>query len=179
VFIREANREEFQNVWDVEAQAFGSQMEARLVKDLLCDPTARPCKSLLAFDKEKAVGHILLTKAAIEGHENEAQCMLLAPMGVVPEYQKRGIGLALIERAMETASRALVDLVFVLGHPDYYPRMGFKNDATALGFPPPYPIPEKNRKAWMIRELKPGLVGRVRGKVIVADSFMKPEYWKE
>jgi putative acetyltransferase len=179
VFIRKATREEFQSVWDVEAKAFGSEMEAQLVKNLLSDPTAQPCLSLLAFEKEKAVGHILLTKAMIEGHENEAKCMLLAPMGVVPEHQKQGIGKALIQQALEKAAQAWVELVFVLGYPDYYPRMGFQNDALALGFKTPYPIPEENRNAWMIRELKQGLIGRIQGKVIVATSFMKPEYWKE
>jgi putative acetyltransferase len=179
LFIRKATREEFQSVWDVEARAFGSEMEAQLVKNLLSDPTAQPCLSLLAFEKERAVGHILLTKAMIEGHENEAKCMLLAPMGVVPDFQKQGIGSALIHQAMETAVQAWVDLVFVLGHPEYYPRMGFKNDALALGFQTPYAIPEENRNAWMVRELKPGLIGKITGKVIVAASFMKPEYWKE
>jgi putative acetyltransferase len=179
VFIRKANREEFQSVWDVEAKAFGSEMEAQLVKNLLSDPNAQPSISLLAFEKEKAVGHLLLTKAEIKGHENETKCMLLAPMGVVPEHQKQGIGTALVHKALETAAQAWVELVFVLGWPDYYPKMGFQNDALALGYQAPYPIPEKNRNAWMVRELKPGIVGRISGKVVVAASFMKPEYWKE
>jgi putative acetyltransferase len=179
LFIRKATREEFQSVWDVEARAFGSEMEAKLVKDLLSDPTAQPFISLLAFEKERAVGHILLTKAMIEGHENEAKGLLLAPMGVVPDFQKQGIGTALVNKAMETAAQSWVDLVFVLGYPDYYTRMGFKNDALALGFQPPYPIPEENRSAWMVRELKAGMIGRISGKVIVTASFMKPEYWKE
>ena len=179
MFIRKANREEFQSVWDVEAKAFGTEMEAKLVKNLLNDPTAQPCLSLLAFEKEKAVGHILLTKAVIEGRENDAKCMLLAPMGVVPEYQKQGIGKTLIRQALETASQLWVDLVFVLGWPDYYPKMGFKNDALALGFQTPYPILEKNRNAWMVRELKPGIIRKISGKVVPADSFMNPEYWKE
>ena len=44
-----------------------------------------------------------------------------------------------------------VELVFVLGHPDYYPRHGFK-PAGALGFEAPYPIPDKNVNAWMVQK---------------------------
>jgi putative acetyltransferase len=71
-----------------------------------------------------------------------------------------------------------VELVFVLGHPGYYPRHGF-TPAGVLGFHAPYPIPEKNADAWMVQELHPGVIGRARGKILCADAINRPEYWRE
>ncbi len=75
-------------------------------------------------------------------------------------------------------SESGVELVFVLGHPDYYPRHGFK-PAGALGFEAPYPIPDKNANAWMVQELRTGAIDSVSGKVICADALNQPEHWRE
>jgi putative acetyltransferase len=72
----------------------------------------------------------------------------------------------------------MVDLVFVLGNPEYYPSFGFK-PAGNLGFDEPYPIPEKNADAWMVQALRPGAIGTIGGKIICADKLNKPEYWRE
>ena len=71
-----------------------------------------------------------------------------------------------------------VELVFVLGHPEYYPRHGFK-PAGVHGFEAPYPIPDKHANAWMVQELHPGVIGNVNGKVICADMLNQPEHWRE
>ena len=67
---------------------------------------------------------------------------------------------------------------FVLGHPGYYPRFGF-TPAGPRGIEAPFPILPKNEDAWMVLELAPGLVGKVKGKVIGADAMMRPEHWRE
>jgi len=71
-----------------------------------------------------------------------------------------------------------VDLVFVLGHPDYYPRFGFI-PALKLGFQPTYPLPVEVTDAWMVLELRPNIIGTISGKVICCDVMNKPEVWKE
>jgi len=105
--------------------------------------------------------------------------MLLAPLAVIPEFQRRGVGTLLMREALGRARARDTALIFVLGHPGYYPRAGFRNGAGAFGFEAPYPIPEKDKAAWMVAELLSGTIGRVRGKVRVADALMKPEYWRE
>ena len=47
-------------------------------------------------------------------------------LAIVPDAQKQGIGGKLIEQGLEFLSKSRVDLVFVLGHPEFYPRYGFK-----------------------------------------------------
>jgi putative acetyltransferase len=176
--IRQAREADLDAVLAVERAAFGTDEEAELVRELLGDETAQPSISLLAFERAVAVGHILLTRARVVGAAQDPSTMLLAPMAVVPERQKRGIGAALIEEALRIAAGMGVGLVFVLGHPTYYPRHGFE-PAGRLGLEATFPIPEKNADAWMVRALVPGLLGSIRGRVVCADVLNSPEYWRE
>ena len=178
MIIREATGANLQAVLSVEKEAFGSDEEADLVKDLLGDPTAQPLLSLLALSDDRAVGHILFTTARLEGTGSELSVSILAPLAVIPDFQKQGIGGLLIERGLAHLTEAGVDLVFVLGHPKYYPRHGFA-PAGVRGYEASYPIPEKNADAWMVQELRPGVIGRVSGTVRCAKMLDKPEYWRE
>jgi putative acetyltransferase len=178
MYIREATDSELNDVLLVERLAFGHNEEAELVRELLEDPSAKPILSLLAFKNERAVGHILFTTARLTKTQNTVSMVILAPLAIVPEAQKQGIGGKLIERGLELLSIAGVDLVFVLGHPEYYPRHGFK-PAGHLGFEAPYPIPDEHAEAWMVQALRPNVIGSVSGKIICADALNKPEHWRE
>ena len=176
--VREARAADLNDVLAVERLAFGYDKEAELVRALLEDASAEPFLSLLAFDDDKAVGHILFTAAHLEGGQGAASITLLAPLAVVPDAQKKGVGGSLVERGLQLLSESGVDLVFVLGHPDYYPRHGFTS-AGALGLSAPYPIPEEHAAAWMVQALRPGVIGSVSGTVVVADALNQPEHWRE
>jgi putative acetyltransferase len=177
MIIRKALYSDLDNVLFVERAAFGSDEEANLVRDLLGDDSAKPILSLLAFQGKRAVGHILFTKARLES-KALLSISILAPLAVVPDAQKQGIGGELIEYGLQVLLESGVDLVFVLGHPKYYPRYGFK-PAGNLGFDAPHPIPNKNADAWMVRALRPEVIGTFSGKVICADKMNKPKYWRE
>lgn len=99
-------------------------------------------------------------------------------MAVVPGQQKRGIGGRLIRAGLEQLKLSGVELVFVLGWPDYYPRHGFK-PAGVRGFEAPYPIPAEVTDAWMVQELKFGAIGNNGGKITCANSLNRPELWRE
>lgn len=175
--IREAKRTELEDVLAVERDAFGSDEEAELVNDLLRDPSAEPLLSLLAFENDKAVGHILFTKARLEP-ESSQSISLLAPLAVVPDSQGKGIGGKLIRHGLKLLSESGTDIVFVLGHPGYYPRHGFI-PVGKHGYNAPYPIPEKDSDAWMFQSLNPKGLENYNGKVICAEKMNKPEYWRE
>lgn len=176
--IRPATQKDIESVLYVEGQAFGSEKEAELVRELLADPTARPLISLLAFEDENPVGHILMTAAALEGAHSDAKVMLLAPLAVLPGFQRRGVGAALTWDALARASKIDVDLVFVLGHPAYYPRYGF-TPAGPHGFDTPYPIDAKHADAWMVTETKANTLDKLHGRVLPAEALRRPEHWKE
>jgi len=176
--IREATEADLQTVFSVESEAFGSEEEANLVKDLLSDPSAKPFYSLLAYSDNRPAGHVLFTAARLEGPNSDASLALLAPLAVIPDFQKQGVGGLLIKHGLQYLVDAGVDLVFVLGHPEYYPRYGFA-PAGIRGFEAPYPILDKNADAWMVQELRPGVIGSVSGIVRCAAMLDKPEYWRE
>jgi putative acetyltransferase len=162
----------------VERAAFGHDTEAELVHALLSDPTAQPCLSLLAREGDRPVGHVLFTAVRLKDTPPSGLYAILAPLAVVPDAQGRGIGGALIERGLQLLKKSGVDLVFVLGHPDYYPRHGFE-PAGRLGFDAPFPVPDEDAGAWMVRALRPNVIGSVRGTVMCADMLAKPEHWRE
>jgi len=177
MLIRKAKDTDLKDVLSVESAAFGYEKEAELVRDLLGDASAEPIVSLLAFESGIAAGHILFTRAELEP-QAPLSIHILAPLAVVPDFQRRGIGGKLIEKGLELLSEMGVDLVFVLGHPEYYPRYGFR-PVRNLGFEAPYPIPEKDSDAWMVLALRSGVLGRFKGKIRCAVELNKPEHWRE
>ncbi len=177
--IRETNVNDFKDIMEVETKAFGGPDEAKLTVDLLSDPSAEPVLSLLAFHGGEAIGHILFTRAYMNGVENQPMIHILAPLAVIPEFQKQGVGGKLIKAGLEILKERGTELVFVLGHIEYYPRYGFINDAKNLGFPAPYSIPEEVKDAWMIQSLVADGLKKYRGEIRCADEMNKEEYWRE
>ena len=176
--IRKATEADLEQVLHVEREAFGHGKEADLVDELLADPTAKPLLSLLAVKGEQAVGHVLFTTVRLSGSEKNISAMILAPLAVVPEAHRQGVGSRLVQRGLELLTQDGVELVFVLGHPTYYPRFGFE-PAGRLGFEAAYPIPDVHADAWMVQALQPGIMGSVHGKVVCADALTRPEHWRE
>ena len=179
--IRKATESDLNAVLDVETSAFGDEKGpeiANLVAGLLIDPTAEPVLSLLAEADGRAVGHILFTRAEITGCSANVATALLAPLAVVPEKHGQGIGGRLIQEGLQRLTASGVDLVFVLGHPEYYPRHGFR-PAGVQGFDAPYPIPEVHADAWMVQALRPGVIDQASGTVKCAEALDRPEHWRE
>jgi putative acetyltransferase len=177
-YIRETNNADLNGILFVEREAFKSSKEADLTNDLLADPTAKPFLSLMAFIEGQPAGHILFTKARLVNSPREVAVSFLAPLAVVPKFQRRGVGGSLIKEGLARLSKSSVELVFVVGHPGYYPRHGFAR-AGKLGFETPYPMSVEHADAWMVYALRPGVLGSVSGKVVCCDVLNKPELWRE
>jgi putative acetyltransferase len=148
----------------VHEQAFApSRGEARLVDELRAAGDLVPELCLVAVEGGEVVGHIAYSRARLEsGHE----VLSLAPMGVLPQRQRSGIGSALVRESLERAAATDFPLVVVLGHPEYYPRFRFE-PAAPLGLVDPYDAPPE---AWMAKRL-PGYVPEARGRVTYAEAF--------
>lgn len=177
--IRETEAADLPAVLDVVGRAFGDGREAELVRNLLADPSAAPTLSLLALEDGQPVGHILFSRALLLGADGaplDIPIALLAPLAVVPEAQNRGIGGDLVFAGLKRLRDDGFALVTVLGHPDYYPRFGFR-PASPLGLEAPYPLPEGHEGAWMAASLSDAAPEGFTGQVQIADCLDKPEYW--
>ena len=179
--IRRSIESERAEISRTHIEAFGKdkgQEIADLVNDLFDDETAKPIVSLVATDSEKMIGHILFSKVCIAEATKDITAQILAPLAVHPDFQNRGVGEKLINEGLEILKSSGVQLVFVLGHPGYYPRCGFKT-AGVLGFEAPYPIPEEHADAWMVQGLKEEVIGSVKGRVQCSDVLSQPQHWRE
>jgi len=151
---------------------------AELVNGLFDDQTAEPLLSLVAVKNKTIVGHVLFTKVNIAQSPILVSARILAPLAVLPEVQSTGVGGLLIKEGLDRLKKNGVDLVFVLGHPDYYPRSGFA-PAGKWGFNAPYPIPEEHAGAWMVIELSSWIIGKAKGTVECSDVLNQPQHWRE
>lgn len=179
--IREATPSGSEAITEVIRSAFpGPEGDdiAQLVLDLLVDPTARPLLSLVAEIDSRIVGHVLFTHVRLSPADRDVTASILAPLAVAQDFQGQGIGGELIEEGWKRATEAGTGLVFVLGHPGYYPRHGFA-PAGVRGFEAPYPIPAEHADAWMVRAVSEGVLDRASGQVICADALMDPRHWAE
>jgi len=181
LIIRTSTKTDVKDLLNVQAQAFGKEEGPEivdLVDKLLSDPSAHPLLSLVATREERTIGHILFTNARIRRSKKSLSAAILAPLAVLPDAQNQGVGGRLIKEGLRLLSDSGVELLFVLGHPGYYPRYGFK-PAGAYGFEAPYPIPDKNADAWMVQALRPGVMDHTGGQVICANALDQPAYWRE
>ncbi len=176
--IRKTNQDDFDNIMIVEKQAFGYDKEAKLVAKLLADRTAEPIVSLLAFCEDEAIGHILFTRAYFDNQKVQPMMHLLAPLAIKAEYQRQGIGGMLIRAGIEILQEKGSNLVFVLGHKEYYPKYGFIPNAAMLGYPAPYPIPEEFSDCWMVQPISPKGFEAGKGKIKCSEELNKPEHWR-
>lgn len=177
--VNETSKSKILSVYEDSFENYGVEEIKVLVSDLMIDESANPIISLMAYDGDKAVGHIYFSKAAIE--TNELSAYILGPLGVIKEYQNQGIGGQLINKGVEILKNLDADIIFVLGHPTYYPKYDFMNNAIKnIGYDATYPIDEVNHDAWMYMPLTTiDEIKKNPGRVICCDALNKPEYWVE
>ena len=123
IIIREERPEDEEAVRAVNEKAFVQPDEADIV-----DCLQKSCPgllSLVALDGDEVVGHILFSPAKIEGDAVTIEGMGLAPIAVLPERQRQGVGTQLVKRGIEMLRSRDCPYIIVLGHPEYYPRFGF------------------------------------------------------
>ncbi|WP_303008967.1 GNAT family N-acetyltransferase [Coprobacter fastidiosus] len=113
------------------------------------------------------MGHILLTKVAIVSGNESVISLAVAPLSVLPEFQKQGIGGILLREAHSRASRLGYDSAVLLGHKDYYTRFGYKK-ASDFNIEFLFDVPEE---CCMAIELFPGALDGVQGIVHYSDPF--------
>lgn len=154
--IRDATKRDHAAIRQILRHAFGQDAEADLVETLRTDGDVL---FELVHGDLALQGHILYSRLAIEREGETLNAAALAPVAVLPAFQRSGIGGALIEAGNARCADLGLAAILVLGHPDYYPRFGFRAE-TAAQLQAPFSGP-----AFMALELIPGALaagGRVR-----------------
>ena len=147
----------------VNTMAFGGLDEADLVDKLRAGE--HEIASLVAELDGSVAGHIMFSRMWIRSAQGLVPAVALAPLAVLPEYQRKGIGGLLIQRGLEVLRDRGERIVIVVGHPGYYPKFGFSTDA-AKELESPFP-----REAFMAMELIAGSLDGIRGPVVYPPAF--------
>ena len=82
--------------------------------------------SLVAVFDEKIVGHIICSKAQVRTENGITPVLNIGPISVLPEYQRKGVGKALITNMLDRAKQLGYGAILFFGRPEYYPQFGFK-----------------------------------------------------
>jgi putative acetyltransferase len=166
MIVRPESFSDYQAIDELLKSAFGGEEESQLVRSLRASDDYVPDLALVAEENGKVVGHTVFSYVTLKNDE-EFRVLALAPMAVVPELQKRGIGGALVEAGLQRANERGEPLVIVVGHPTYYPRFGFES-ARRYGIEPPSAnFPDD---AFMVRRLS-RYSERHRGRVVYPPAF--------
>jgi predicted N-acetyltransferase YhbS len=133
ITIRKENEKDYRIVEEVTREAFWNLYvpgcdEHYLVHTLRTHPDFIPEMSFVAEDDNKIAGCIMYTKSYVEDENNNRfETLTFGPLCVLPDYQKQGIGAALINHTIEIAVKNKSKAIIILGLPHNYCRHGFKN----------------------------------------------------
>ena len=152
------------SIQDVHKKAFGGPSEAKLVEALRAGGYVTV--SLVATLNDKVVGHILFSPVTIQCAVGSIEILSLAPLAVLPEFQRQGIGTTLVKKGIESCQATPYSSIVVLGRPAYYTRFGF-SPGLALSLKSPF----GDGDSWMAKELFPGALGGIAGTVVYPPPF--------
>lgn len=169
IIIRKETTNDFRKVEEVTRQAFayperverggiGCPYEHWMVNELRKRDGVMSL-SLVATVGGEIVGHVICSNGIVKAGEHEKAVLNLGPISVLPQYQKQGVGKALINELIKNAKEQGFGAFLFFGRPEYYPQFGFVeaenfgiSDSEGYNYP-----------SFMGMELIPGYLGDVRG----------------
>lgn len=158
------------SVLDVHLSAFGDHgpKVAAMFTALDESDASLPELSIVAERGRRVIGHVAVTKSLLDAPKRLVDVLVLSPLGVLPEFQGRGVGSALVRHALAAAGDAW-PLMFLEGDPRYYSRLGFEAGGGHGFRRPSLRIPEP---AFQVVKL-PAHEEWMTGTLVYAEAFWR------
>ena len=162
MIIKTINLENYKEVAELIRESFsqsehGYGNEAELVDKIRNEEGYIKDLEIVAFEDGKITGHGLLSEVSIVNQSQSFKGLVLAPLDVLPAYQGKGIGAAILLELEKRAKILDYSFISILGHESYYPRFGYV-PSSQYQIQAPFEVPNEN---FMIKEL---IDGRLEGK---------------
>lgn len=194
--IRSINKDEIFESTDVFRRSFTDSegevegnLIAKLANDLLISTAEPDIQTFIAEIDNRIVAVAIFSRIQLATVNNQTppSCFILSPLAVLPEYQKQGIGKALIEHAKTVLIEQEIDLIVTYGDPNYYQHSGFQAISTQQI---PSPLPLSMPHGWLAQSLAPNLTLDVNelidneskkainlSKAFCVPALNQPELW--
>ena len=158
--IRAETAQDHAGVRAAHALAFGDPDRVPgLVDALRATPAALAPISLVATVDDQVIGHVMLSACRLDADRRLVDVFSLSPMGVHPDYERRGVATRLIATALAAADGQGVPLVFLEGSPAFYGKRGFAR-ASAHGFrAPSLRMPDPGFQVAVLSSYEPWMTG--------------------
>ncbi|HRJ85594.1 MAG: N-acetyltransferase [Ignavibacteria bacterium] len=168
LYVRGEKAADYDTISEINRLAFGREEEANLVNAIRKTKSYEFGFSLVAVKEDIILGHVLFSRGFITHRGRRFKCLILGPIAVHPEHQRKGIGKALVNEGLERAKEVGFGAVIVVGDPAYYSAFGFKPAGgmrlrTTLG------IPDEN---FMAKEISRNALRGILGTVMFPREFL-------
>ena len=166
--IRQELRSDYEQIDALLGSAFQGKQEVVLVNQIRESQDYIPGLSFVAVDNNAIVGHLLFSKIQLTFDSGEAcQILSLAPLSVLPQHQKQGVGSALVLHGLNEVRKSAYPLIVVVGHPQYYLKFDFVL-AKPFGLRLKYEVPDN---AFFVMEIEKGFLHQRSGLVEFPEYF--------
>jgi putative acetyltransferase len=141
MLIRSETPQDYEVIREINIAAFAVHPYSKQTEHLIVEELRAAgalAVSLVSEIDEAVVGHIAFSLAKINGQE--CQWYMVGPVAVLPNYQKQGIGKALVNAGLEAMRDLGAEGCVLVGDPGFYSRFGFIHSEalTMEGIPPEY-----------------------------------------
>jgi putative acetyltransferase len=143
-----------------------------LVLDLFAKTESKDICVFGAEDDGNVIGGVIFSRLVYPRDPHIV--FLLSPMAVAPEYQRQGLGKALVLYGLEALSCDGIEIVFTYGNPSYYRQIGFKpiNEDQARA-----PLPLTMPHGWLGQSLTEEQMPSLQGPSLCVPALNRKDVW--
>lgn len=118
--------------------------------------------------KNNIIASIMYTESILISDDQEkVRTVSFGPLCVHPDYQRQGIGTALIKKTISLVAKMNIPAIIIYGDPHNYCKHGFKNgiDYQVSNMDDEYPL------GLLVLELQNGFFGKKKWRIKQSDAF--------